>query len=71
MAEKRIDTDYSGRPVRQFTDTEIAAADTSRLPIYDVVVVLNDGTEAARIDGLLYPLDEEGNPDYNSPINEE
>ncbi|WP_020613253.1 hypothetical protein [Sediminispirochaeta bajacaliforniensis] len=70
MAEKGLDSDYSGRPVRRFTEEEIAAADTSGLPVYDVVVVLDDGREAARIDGKLYPLDEEGIPDYENPIDE-
>ena len=60
MAEKRLDCDYSGHPVRQFTKEEIAAADTSGLPVYDLVVMLDDGREAARIGGTLYPLDKEG-----------
>lgn len=70
MAEKGLDSDYSGRPVRRFTEEEIAAADTSGLPVYDVVITLDDGREVARIDGKLYPLDEEGVPDYENPIDE-
>ncbi len=70
MTEKGLDTDYSGRPVRGVTKEEIAAADTSGLPVYDLVVVLDDGREAARIAGKLYPIDEEGVPDYENPIDE-
>lgn len=70
MTEKELDSDYSGRPVRRFTEEEIAAADTSGQLVFDVLVVLDDGREAARIDGKLFPLDEEGVPDYENPIDE-
>lgn len=66
----KVDTDYSGRPLRRFTKEEIAAADTSGLPQYDLVAVLDDGREAAQIDGVLYPLDAKGVPDFQNPINE-
>ena len=70
MAEKGIGSGYSGRPVRRFTPEEVAADDTSDLPHYDVVVALPDGRDAARIGGKLYPLDAEGNPDYEHPVQE-
>ena len=65
----KVDTDYSGRPLRRFTKEEIVA-DTSGLPQYDLVAVLDDGREAAQIDGVLYPLDGKGVPDFKNPINE-
>ena len=66
MADHGVD--YSGRPARHFRADEIAGDDTTDLPIYDVIVVLEDGREAARIDGVLYPLSEAGAPDFEHPI---
>lgn len=66
MADHGVD--YSGRPARRFRADEIAGDTTTDLPIYDVIVVLEDGREVARIDGVLYPLDEAGAPDFEHPI---
>jgi hypothetical protein len=37
-------------------------------PLYDVIFVLEDGTEAAMIGEDYYPLKKNGQPDFERPI---
>ena len=37
-------------------------------PYFDVIVILEDGTEAAKIGEDYYPLKKNGRPDFDRPI---
>jgi hypothetical protein len=39
-------------------------------PYYDVVLILEDGTEAAKIGELYYPLKKNGKPNFDRPIHD-
>ena len=66
--EDQVDTDYSGRPYRLPTVEELAAADLPPPDIWDIVVELPDGRNAAMSGGRYYIVKDDGWPDWDQPV---
>lgn len=68
MADQNIVTDMSGRPIRRGTLEELLAEDVSGLQAYDMVGVGADGSRLAYTGGKYYPIKDDGDPDWDHPL---
>ena len=65
---QKVDTDYSGRPLKTITREDIINADYSNVQLFDTIAILPDGTHTVEINGAFYPIDEEGKPDFSKAV---
>lgn len=68
MADQKLATNMSGRPIRRPTAEDLLAVDVSRRKAYDIVGVGTDGTRLAYTGGKYYPIKDDGHPDWDHPL---
>ncbi|MDE0023814.1 MAG: hypothetical protein OXP69_05295 [Spirochaetaceae bacterium] len=65
MADERVDTDYSGRPLRPISELEQGGPFR-----YDIALgtLDRDGNRVARVGGQYYRANENWEPDFARPV---